>query len=122
MTTPRFALVAGLVLAAAGVLTEFLTGVKGFPKIPPGPIILGVAALLVATVRWKWTPVLGLAVALFITGGGVIATASGSFRPQAEPGPVIGTAVQALGLLIAIAAGIAAVAAAARRRPDRPAT
>jgi hypothetical protein len=122
MTTPRFALVAGLVLAAAGVLTEFLTGVKGFPKIPPGPIILGVAALLVATVRWKWTPALGLAVALFITGGGVIATASGSFRPQVEPGPIIGTAVQALGLVIAIAAGVTAVTAAARPRPDRPAT
>ena len=50
MTAPRFALVVGLVLAGAGVLTEFLTGVKGFPKIPPGPIIIGagVAAVAVA--------------------------------------------------------------------------
>ncbi len=121
MTTPRFALVVGLVLAAAGVLTEFLSGVRGFPKIPPGPIILGVAALLVATLRWRWAPILGLAVALFIATGGVIATANGSFRPPAEPGPIIGTAVQLLGLLIAIGAGGVAVAAAARARPRRSA-
>ncbi len=47
-------LVAGLATAAVGTLLEYVTGVPGFPTVPPGPIILGVAAVVVAVVAWRW--------------------------------------------------------------------
>lgn len=69
----RLALALGLFLAAIGVLTEFLVGVPGFPAIPPGPIILGVAGgTVLATPRLRWTLIAGLGAALFVTAGGLI--------------------------------------------------
>lgn len=54
------ALVAGLVLAAAGLVIQILGGVPGFPPIPPGPIILIVAAAFVVLAPWRWAPIVGL--------------------------------------------------------------
>ncbi|MDT7743440.1 MAG: hypothetical protein QOE59_2518 [Actinomycetota bacterium] len=64
-------LVVGLVTAAVGTLLEYLTGVPGFPTVPPGPIILAVAVVLVVlVVLAALVQVLGLAAALV---GGVVA-------------------------------------------------
>ncbi|WAL68521.1 hypothetical protein ORV05_12345 [Amycolatopsis cynarae] len=104
-----------LALACVGVLVQIFTGVP-YPKVPPGPIILAVAALLVAVVRWRWMPVLGLLVALFLSVGAV---ASGTTLPRlAEPawlGPFAGTWLQILAQLAAIAAGLAGILAASRK-------
>jgi hypothetical protein len=48
LSTPEKVNVAGLVVAAAGILLQFFSGVEGFPTIPPGPFILLAAAALVA--------------------------------------------------------------------------
>lgn len=108
MNTTRIALGAALLLAGAGVLTQFLVGVPGFPKIPPGPIILGVAALLVlALPGYRWPLVIGAIAALFLTGGGLI---EGSVWGRlADPGTFdvwIGVVMQWVGLVIALVTGV----------------
>ena len=118
----RLTLAVGLFLAAAGVLTEFLVGVPGFPKIPPGPIILGAAGILVlALAKHRWTLIAGLLAALFVTGGGLI---EGSVWGRlAEPGQFdvwIGVVMQWLGQLIAIVAGAIAIRHAYAARTTTP--
>ncbi len=105
-------LVVGLVVAAAGMLVQYASGVD-YPTIPPGPIIALMAAAVVAFGPWRRAPMVGLVAALFISIGGVIATIAGNgFTPQlSDPGAVggfVGTLVQIAGLLIAVAAGVAA--------------
>ena len=108
---------AGLIVAALGVTIEFFSGVPGFPKIPPGPFILGGAAILVALRPWRWTPIVGLVVALFISVGLVAAGGSGDrLSTPGEFGPFIGTALMVLGLIVAVGSGIAATVQILRPR------
>lgn len=72
---------AGLIVAGVGVFIQFVTGVPGFPPIPPGPIILIGAGLLVALLPWRWTPVIGLIAALFVSVGTVLANRGTRPRP-----------------------------------------
>jgi hypothetical protein len=48
LSTPAKVNVVGMVVAAAGILIEYFSGVEGFPTVPPGPFILVGAAALVA--------------------------------------------------------------------------
>ena len=99
----------GLIVAALGVTIQFFTGVPGFPKVPPGPFILGGAGILVALLRWRWTPIVGLIVALFISVGLLAAGGAGDrLSTPGELGPFIGTAFMVLGLITAIGSGAAA--------------
>ena len=91
----------------------FLIGVPGFPPIPPGPITLLVAAALVAFVRWRWIPLVGLATALFLAAGTVLAGATPSMlATPSQVGPFVGSVIQVVGLAVAIVAGVVAVAQA----------
>jgi hypothetical protein len=113
-------LVVGLVVAAAGMLVQYASGVD-YPTIPPGPIIALLAAVVVAWGPWRWTSVIGLLVAAFLAIGGAIATIAGNgFNEQlSDPGAVggfVGTVVQIAGLLIALAAGIVAARPSIRSR------
>jgi hypothetical protein len=106
--------VAGLVVAAAGILTQYFSGVEGFPTIPPGPIILLVAAAVVAFGPWRWTTAVGVGVSLFVLVGGTIATivnwgVGAPLSNPAEIGGFIGSVIQFLGLIIAFVAGIRAL-------------
>jgi hypothetical protein len=117
----RTALAAGLIVAAAGVLTQFLVGVPGFPKIPPGPIILGAAAVLVlALTTRRWTLLVGTFAALFVFVGGLI---EGSVWGRlGNPGAFdvwIGVVLQWTGLVIALVAGTAAIRQAHTRTAER---
>jgi hypothetical protein len=112
--------VAGMVVAAAGIVVQIVSGSHLFPTIPPGPIILLAGAALVALGSWRWTPVVGVVVPLFVVVGGIIAAfVSGSFLDQlADPGEVgvfAGSWVQVLGEIAALVAGIVA-----SRQPGRP--
>jgi hypothetical protein len=114
--TNRFRRIAAIALAVAcaGLLLEFATGVPA-PTVPPGPIVLGAAAVLVAVVRWRWIPLLGVVVGLFLTFGAV---ASGTLPRLATPspfGPFAGTWIQLVAQIVAVVAGIAAVIMAAWR-------
>jgi hypothetical protein len=111
--------VAGLVAAAAGIVIQIAAGAE-YPTVPPGLIILLVAAGLVALgARWRWTPLVGVVVALFLLVGGALA-------PQAreqlgDPGAVgvfVGTVIQLLALVVALIAGVAATSQSYRTRPS----
>jgi hypothetical protein len=69
--------VVGLVVAAAGIMIQYVSGVD-YPTIPPGPIILLAAAAVVAFGPWRWSSVVGLVAALFLSIGGAIATIVGN--------------------------------------------
>lgn len=106
------ALVGGLVVAAVGLVIQVISGVPGFPTIPPGPIILGVAAAFVALAPWRWAPIVGLAAAVFLLVGAVLSAAVPGIVARlgnlVEYGQFAGTALQMLGLLIALVAGVVA--------------
>ena len=107
---------AGLLVAAAGLMVQYFSGVD-FPTIPPGPIILTVAAAVVVFGPWPRSSVVGLVAALIVSVGGVIATIVGNgFRETlgdpSDVGAFTGALIQIAGLLIAVPAGFVA----ARRR------
>ncbi|MGK5681724.1 hypothetical protein [Actinoplanes sp. URMC 104] len=119
--TARRALALGLFLAAAGVLTQFLVGVPGFPAIPPGPIILGLAGiLLLALPGARWPIFTGLGAALFVTVGGLV---EGSVWGRlGDPGQLdvwVGVVGQWAGQAVALVAGTLALTT---RRVDRVGT
>lgn len=111
--------IGGLLLAALGLVIQIVSGVPGFPPVPPGPIILVVAAALVAFAPWRWAPVVGLAATLFLTVGLIVSwPTSGAVERLGNPaavGPFIGTVLLLVGLLVALVAGATATA----RRPRR---
>jgi hypothetical protein len=112
-------LVVGLVVAAAGIMTQYVSGVD-YPTVPPGAIILLAAAAVVAFGRWHRSPVVGLVAALFLSIGGAIATIAGNGFSETlgDPGEVggfAGAVIQIAGLAIALAAGIVAAKRSSRR-------
>jgi hypothetical protein len=112
--------VAGLVVAAAGIVIQYVSGVD-YPTVPPGPIILLAAAAVVAFGPWRWSPFVGLVAAIFLVIGGLTATIAGNGFSETlgDPGEVggfAGAAIQIAGLAIALPAGIVA----AKRTPRRP--
>jgi hypothetical protein len=101
--------VAGLVVAAAGIVIHIASGAE-YPTIPPGLLVLLAAAGLVAlATRWRWTMIVGVIVSLFLLVGGALARQA---REQlGDPGQVgvfIGTVIQLLALVVALVAGMAA--------------
>jgi hypothetical protein len=105
------ALGAGLWIGAFGIFLQAVTGAKGYPKVPPGILILAAIGLVVyLTSRWAWTALLGL----FLVGliwVGVFTTPGTAYRLQhpQDVGPLIGTLVQLAGLMLALIAGIAVI-------------
>jgi hypothetical protein len=115
--------VAGMVTAAAGIIIQIASGSELYPTIPPGPIILLAGAALVALGPWRWTPIVGVVVPLFLFVGAVVAAVnSGAFVDQlANPGQVgigifAGDVIQLLGVITALVAGIVALSQRSRTR------
>jgi hypothetical protein len=104
--------VIGLVAAALGIWTQALSGVPDYPsRIPPGPIVLVLLALVIAFGyrRYRWVPILGSLMALLITVGAYVRP--GTANRLSDPGVTgafIGTVIQMLALLVTIPAGIMA--------------
>jgi hypothetical protein len=103
----------GLIIAAAGIMIQYVSGVD-YPTIPPGPIILLAAAGAVVFGPWRRAPVVGLVAAAFVLLGGVAATIAGNgygetLGDPGELGGFIGALVQIAGLVIALPAGVVAV-------------
>jgi hypothetical protein len=111
--------VVGLVVAAAGIMIQFISGVD-YPTVPPGPIILLAAAAVVSFGPWSWSPFVGLVAAVFLSLGGLIATIAGNGFSETlgDPGEVggfAGAVIQIAGLAIAVPAGIVAAKRGSRR-------
>jgi hypothetical protein len=104
--------VVGLVVAAAGIVIQYVSGVD-YPTVPPGLIILLAAAAVVAFGPWRWSPIVGLVAAVFLSIGGLTATIAGdgfseTLGDPGEVGGFAGAVIQIAGLAIALPAGIVA--------------
>ena len=117
--------VAGMVAAAAGIILQIGSGSDLYPTIPPGPIILLAGAGLVALGPWRWTPIVGVVVPLFLLVGAVVAAVnSGEFVDQlTSPGQVgigifAGDVMQLLGVITALVAGSVALRQSARAQTE----
>jgi hypothetical protein len=102
--------VAGLVVAAAGMLLQMAAGSELYPSLT-GPIVLIVTALLVAFGPWRWTAYVGLLVPLVLAVGAIVAAAmTGEFTRQltdiGNPGLVVGSLMHLVGLMGAVAGAI----------------
>jgi hypothetical protein len=113
--------VTGMVVAAAGIIVQIASGSDLYPTIPPGPIILLAGAALVALGPWRWTPVVGVVVPLFLlVGAAIAAIVSGEFVDQlTDPGEVgifAGDVLQLLGVITSLVAGIVALRQSSQTR------
>lgn len=108
-----------LLIAAAGIVLQIIVGVPGYPVVPPGPIILAAAGIIVLALAAKarWALYIGIAAPAFILVGGLI---EGSIWTRlAAPGdfgPFLGTALQMLGVVAAVICGIIAAAQVPERQ------
>jgi len=98
---------AALLFAAAGFVIQIVSGVD-VPTVPPGLVIMLVAAGLVAFLPWRWIPVVGAAVGLFLLVGFFASGAVGSLLDPSRLGVFIGAWVQFLAVIVALVAGIVA--------------
>jgi hypothetical protein len=108
----RAATVAGLVVGAAGIGLLWAGGVEFPVAIPPGIVILLVGAGFVAVAPWRWAPAVGILLGAFVTVGFLISP-SGIANLTGESGAVVavGQAVQQIGVISAVIAGVLALRA-----------
>jgi hypothetical protein len=97
--------VAGLVVAAAGIVIQIASGAD-YPTVPRGLIIfLAAAALVALATRWGWTSVVGVIAPAFLLVGAAIAPKT---RDPSRMGVLVGTVGQLLALVVALVAGVVA--------------
>ena len=97
--------VAGLLVAAVAIVIQILGGID-YPAVPPGLVLLVVTAGLVAFTRWWWVPYVGVVVPLFLLVGGAIAIANEDEPDRTDVVGLVGTVVQAPGVVVALVAGL----------------
>ncbi len=107
--------VAALLVAAAGFVIQIVSGVV-VPTVPPGLVILLVAAASVAFAPWRWMPVVGVVVGLFLLVGFFASGAVVSLLEPSQLGVFLGAWVQFLAVIVAVATGIVAVSQNYRTR------
>lgn len=121
---PRTATIVGLGVGAVGIAILWAAGVE-FPVYPPpGIVILIAGAAFVALARWAWAPAVGAFLGLFVAVGFLISpTGMSNLTGEAGTGVAIGQAIQVVGVLTALVAGVVATRATYRtsrsRRLDR---
>ena len=107
--------VAALLVAAAGFVIQIVSGVV-VPTVPPGLVILLVAAALVAFAPWRWIPIVGVVVGLFLLVGFFASGAVVSLLEPSQLGVFLGAWIQFLAVTVAIVTGIVAVSQNYRTR------
>jgi hypothetical protein len=100
--------VAALLVAAAGFVIQIVSGVV-VPTVPPGLVILLVAAALVAFAPWRWIPIVGVVVGLFLLVGFFASGAVVSLLEPSQLGVFLGAWIQFLAVTVAVVTGIVAV-------------
>lgn len=105
-------------VAAVGIVVQIASGAP-YPSVPPGLIIVLVAAALVWFAPWRWVPLLGVLAGGSQVFGLFAAGQSGRLLTFAPVGDSVGLWIQLLGLCAAVIAGIAAVAGIGRTSAPR---
>ena len=103
----------GLVVTAAGMLSQIVAGSDLYPSLT-GPAVLLATALLVVLVAGRWTRWIGLAVPLVLGIGAVVAAVmTGEFLDQltnwTNPAILLGSVMHLAGLAAAVIGGVVAV-------------
>jgi hypothetical protein len=100
-TRPYRLTLAGLLITAAGIAILYVSG-GDMPVVPPGFVMLLVAAVLVAKGPWRWTPIAGIVAAL-AEAGGFFGSGSAANLFDASPfGIFAGTWVRLVGIVLAL--------------------
>jgi hypothetical protein len=100
-------IVAGSLIAAAGVVIQIASG-AAYPTVPPVFFILLIPAGLVALGRWRWTPAIATLGGVFLTAGLFLSGSSARLLDLSRFGESMGLWVQALAVLVVTVAGITA--------------
>jgi hypothetical protein len=115
LSRPARAQVTALVVAAAGIVVQIIAGVN-YPAVPPGLIILLVAAALVLFVPWRWVSLIAVFASGFLLIGGFANADSRSHLTHAgHPGAFVGTWIEIAAMAVAVVAGITALIVGNRR-------
>ena len=110
LSSPARTEAAALAVAAAGIIIQIIGGVN-YPAVPPGLIILLAAAALVAFLPWRWASVFGVLAGAFMVIGAIgAANARYDLTHPGHPGAFIGTWIQLIAVVIAVVAGVMALA------------
>jgi hypothetical protein len=107
--------VAAMLTAIVGIVIQIAAGVD-YPPIPPGPIILAVAAALVVFTHRRWASIIAVIVPLFLTVGGTIAFVASDDMALRHPDDVAAFGATAVQMVAVIVAAIAGAAALRQRR------
>jgi hypothetical protein len=107
--------VAALLLAALGFAIQIFSGID-VPTVPPGLVILVVAATVVALLPWRWVPVVGAFAGLFLFVGFFASGALGNLLDPSRFGVLVGAWIQFLALIVAVAGGLVATIQNYRKR------
>lgn len=109
--------IGALLAAGAGIVIQ-IAGGADYPPVPPGLVLLTGAAGLVAFGRWRWTPIVGVLVGLFLFAGLFAAGRAPALVDPSAPVDALGLWIQVLAVVVAIAAGITAALRNYRRGPS----
>ncbi|GIF73570.1 hypothetical protein [Asanoa siamensis] len=107
-STSRVVTSVALVAGAAGIFLQGLAGVD-MPAVPPGAVMLIVAAALIALTRWGWAPILGVVVA---SAEVAALAATGALADLTDPSAMgiwLATWVRTIGVASALVAGVVAI-------------
>jgi len=99
--------VAALLVAALGFAIQIVSGIE-VPTVPPGLVILVVAATVVALLPWRWAPVVGAFAGLFLFVGFFASGALGNVLDPSRFGVLVGAWIQFLALIVAVVGGLVA--------------
>lgn len=120
MTAQRMATVAGLGIGAIGIGLLWASGMIDFPFYPPpGILILTAGLLFVAFAPWRWAPAVGVALGVSMIVGFFASTGVANLTGALGAMVSVGSAVQMIGVVIAVLAGGLALAQAYRAVPQR---
>src|SRR3954452_4182995 len=90
--------IACLIVAAAGVLIQIISG-HPYPTIPPVFFILLIPAGLIYFAPWRWTPISAILSAIFLTAGLFLSGASRRLIDLQNPGDSAGLWIQSVAVL-----------------------
>jgi hypothetical protein len=113
----RLVTIAGLIVGALGIAILWASGVAFPIHPPPGIVILLVGAVLVGLLPWRWAPVVGALLGLFILVGFLVSpTGLSNLFGRDGTSIAIGQAIEVIGALTALIAGVIAMRANVRVR------
>ncbi|MFK8843978.1 hypothetical protein [Streptomyces sp. Ac-502] len=102
--------IGGQVLAAAGIMVQWLAEPALFPGFPPGLIYIGAAAVIVWwDRRTPWSPLAAVLLSLWITVGGLVGGQLAANLGSANSALAAGNAVMLLGLVSSSVAAVFAI-------------